>query len=661
LGGGLGSLVSAYALLSSQPRGSFEVSVHALGHRLGGKCATGRGANGRIEEHGIHMFFGGYRLAWRTFGRVFRDWAQPPSYPLATLDRAFEPSDGLTLCERVDGEWRRFPIRLPRRGPPPWEQADDGSDDVPPVDAAPTRWVRDLVSFVDAWIASSDGVVSAAVAGVWRRARRLFAVALRASEAAENVLARALAAVLADASRRLVAGWDVLAREGLAVAVAVARGLLRDRPARFADLDDWEFRDWLCARGGLDPSLADCAVVRAVYVSGFARDASGREDLAAGAAIAAMARTLLRYQGSCGYHFRSATGDVLFVPLYEVLRDKFGVRFHFFHEVTRLRADDEGVSAIEVDVRATPRDGEYRPLASVAGLRAWPSAPLLDQLEDGERLRGRDLESHWDGGPPASRLTLERGRDFDAVILGIPVGALGGLTTELAERSPRWRAMLEGVRTTPTFCVSVWWQRSAAELGARPPPYASRLDVATYARPMPLLLDFSQTLWSEGEGSGRHVVYLSDAWTPREAPAAASDAAYPARAKAELVRAAATWFDEHLAWLYPRAVTRGAEGRTSLDHAALVAPDALRGEARFAHQWFRVNVDPSERYVLSVTGSARHRLPPDASGFDNLFLAGDWTDDGINFGCVEATVRSALVSARGLARWAQRRRGEDRT
>ena len=39
----------------------------------------------------------------------------------------------------------------------------------------------------------------------------------------------------------------------------------------------------------------------------------------------------------------------------------------------------------------------------------------------------------------------------------------------------------------------------------------------------------------------------------------------------------------------------------------------------------RVNIDPTDRYVLSVPGSSRHRLRPDASGFDNLFLAGDWT------------------------------------
>lgn len=623
----------------------YEVTVHVRGHRLGGKCATGRGPNGRIEEHGIHMFFGSYALTWRTFGRIFADWAQPETYPLSTLARAFEPSDGLTLCEEVAGTWQRFPVRLPRRGPHPWELPDDGRDDVPPIDTAPTRWLRELVAFVDGWIEAREDAVSLALATFWRRARRLFRVALRATEHAESVLASVLDLVQSEASRRLLGGWDVLAREGIAVACAIARGLLRDRPASFEDLDAWELRAWLRERGGLAPELLDCAVVRAVYVSGFAQ-LEGREDIAAGTAIATMFRTMLRYQGSVGYHFRSATGDVLFVPLYEVLRDKYGVRFAFFHDVTGIEADDDGfVSRIAVDVQAEVKGEEYLPLTHVNGVRVWPSAPLAEQLADAARIAGRDLEDASERVTPASRLSLRRGVDFDAVILGIPAPALRRITPDLASRSPRWRAMLDHVRATPTFCVSVWWKLPAGELGAVPPPYADRIDVATYARPMPLLVDFSQTLWSE-HGSGEHVFYLSDAWTTSSGHAASEREA--------LVRASSTWLGAHLGWLYPNAVARGA-----LRHELLSAPDSLSGEARLRHQWFRVNVDASEQYVLSVAGSGRHRLAPDDSGFANLFLAGDWTKNGIDLGCVEATVRSALLCAKGLQRWASGRAPEE--
>ena len=40
----------------------------------------------------------------------------------------------------------------------------------------------------------------------------------------------------------------------------------------------------------------------------------------------------------------------------------------------------------------------------------------------------------------------------------------------------------------------------------------------------------------------------------------------------------------------------------------------------------------------------------DESGYDNLFLAGDWTDSGINAGCIEAAVLSGLQAANAVHR-----------
>jgi len=49
-----------------------------------------------------------------------------------------------------------------------------------------------------------------------------------------------------------------------------------------------------------------------------------------------------------------------------------------------------------------------------------------------------------------------------------------------------------------------------------------------------------------------------------------------------------------------------------------------------------------------VPGSVQYRLPPDGAGFENLFLAGDWTRCGINAGCVEAATISGLGAAKAL-------------
>jgi hypothetical protein len=65
--------------------------------------------------------------------------------------------------------------------------------------------------------------------------------------------------------------------------------------------------------------------------------------------------------------------------------------------------------------------------------------------------------------------------------------------------------------------------------------------------------------------------------------------------------------------------------------------------------YFRANVDPSDRYVQSLPGSGAHRLRVDQSGVPDLVLAGDWTNCGLNAGCVEAAVMSGIEAANAVA------------
>ncbi len=81
--------------------------------------------------------------------------------------------------------------------------------------------------------------------------------------------------------------------------------------------------------------------------------------------------------------------------------------------------------------------------------------------------------------------------------------------------------------------------------------------------------------------------------------------------------------------------TAGTGGQFKMD---LVAMDYIRG-----------NVNPSDRYVLSVAGSTDHRLRPDESGFSNLTLTGDYVRNGWNAGCVEATVMGAMLASNAIS------------
>src|SRR5262249_25638143 len=80
----------------------------------------------------------------------------------------------------------------------------------------------------------------------------------------------------------------------------------------------------------------------------------------------------------------------------------------------------------------------------------------------------------------------------------------------------------------------------------------------------------------------------------------------------------------------------------------------VTGPDRFDTQYWTANTDPSDLYVLSLPGTDQYRLRPNGSGYRNLVLAGDWTDCGINAGCIEAAAVSGLQAANtllGRPRW----------
>ena len=68
LGGGTGSLSAVWSLTSLPDwQDRFDITVYQMGWRCGGKGASGRNPNvhQRIEEHGLHVWFGCYDNAWK--------------------------------------------------------------------------------------------------------------------------------------------------------------------------------------------------------------------------------------------------------------------------------------------------------------------------------------------------------------------------------------------------------------------------------------------------------------------------------------------------------------------------------------------------------------------------------------------------------------------
>src|SRR6185436_14914860 len=98
----------------------------------------------------------------------------------------------------------------------------------------------------------------------------------------------------------------------------------------------------------------------------------------------------------------------------------------------------------------------------------------------------------------------------------------------------------------------------------------------------------------------------------------------------------------HLVW-----TNAARPGKFRYDWLAVNEPGAkLSADERFNRQFFRVNTEPTELYVLSVSGSTKYRLDPADCGYANLSLAGDWVANGLALGCVESAVLGAMKGIR---------------
>jgi uncharacterized protein with NAD-binding domain and iron-sulfur cluster len=95
----------------------------------------------------------------------------------------------------------------------------------------------------------------------------------------------------------------------------------------------------------------------------------------------------------------------------------------------------------------------------------------------------------------------------------------------------------------------------------------------------------------------------------------------------------------NLPTIWPGA--RGRDGK--FDRGILVGG----GRGR-SGQYCEASTIGSDRYVLTPAGTVADRLAADESGVENLLLAGDWTRNGIDAGCVESAVTSGMQAARAL-------------
>ena len=219
---------------------------------------------------------------------------------------------------------------------------------------------------------------------------------------------------------------------------------------------------------------------------------------------------------------------------------------------------------------------------------------------------------------------------------------------------------MANVKTVATQAYQVWLSPDLAGLGwtartGNPAHAAEEPVLSAFTEPFDTWAPMDQLLpreaWPAGHEPG-NVSYFCSALKMSTYPPT-TDHGFPARCTDEVRVAASAQLQQSAGALWPKAVTPAG-----FRWEWLVDLDGGAGPARFDSQYWRANVDPSERYVLSVVGSTAHRLATDGSGFANLYVSGDWIRTGINAGCVEAATMGGMLAARAICGWPRVIRGE---
>ena len=502
---------------------------------------------------------------------------------------------------------------------------------------------------------------------------------------ARHVLDQSPGLHMPDNSRLLSGGLrkpSTRAAVFLDLGLAILRGMIVDNIIYdgFDSVDGVEFSDWLHRHGASKKSL-DSPPIRAAYDYVFAfpeGDADSwnygndKRSLAAGVALRGGFRMNFDYRHAIHYKMVDSMGATIFAPLFLLLKAR-GVKFKFFHRVTKLHLSEDKRSvrkidllrqaAIDTDIVA---DADYDPLIdSAPGRKVWPAAPKWGSLVGGADYEAAqfDFESAWPTASPhlPTDVELTKGNDFDHVILGISVGGLRAICDELVQDSSSWHRMLDPaqslrLRTVQTLNTQYWLDadlNGGAGLGW---PHGTTVMTAGN-QPLDVWADMTHLEPAENWANWLHnrpktLIYFTGVLADQpgtDNPYPNSDQSNVAVAARQAVQDATfDWANNHMFKIW-KGMSPEENDPAAIRWNFLYHPDAgATAQESRDWQYYRANINPSDRYVLSVPGTTASRLRADGSGYKNLYLAGDWVRTGLNAGCIECAVMAGRQAARAI-------------
>lgn len=721
LGGGVSAMTAAcYLTEKTNWQTEYDITVYQMGWRLGGKGASGRNAEygQRIEEHGLHVWFGFYANSFTTLQKVYKDLDRPSSMPLATFDQAFKPHSFIALEEHIEGRWKSWGIEFPLI---PGNPAN--------TDLDPNFW--DIIKLIYYWLKEFTGQMSKLKANHSKATTESIALKENqgwwkhiVSEVKEDTndldediheftddireayqVVSAFIDKMADPDsptdaqhvkhQKALSGFvnwiktwlevefaelldqsDELRRLFICadLGITVIKGMIADDVYHkgFGYLNQWDFKQWLRIHGANEKYSIDSAPVRGFYdlVFGYENGDFSKPNVEAGVALLAMIRIVLCYRGGVMWKMQAGMGDVIFAPIYEVLKNR-GVKFEYFHKVDELvpNQNKSQIESITMTEQVKLKAGGYHPFVDVKGLPCWPSKPNYQYIDDEQArlLKENDinLESFWTDWPsvyetnfnkPLPQKVLQLGVDFDQVIFGISVGGLEHICPQLLAADPALKTCSEKIKTVATQAFQVWTDVDYSKLGFDNVPKNGEEPILSgFVEPYDTWAAMNQLLcredWPQGTDP-QNVAYFCSAQTVSDYPPA-SEHSFKTDCTQQAKDNALSYLTNDVHNLWPNVASQG-----TFDWSILTDASSQTGQQRFDSQYWRSNVDPSERYVLSVKNSSQYRLATNGTLFSNLFITGDWINTGINAGCVEAATMAGMETSRAVCGFPETINGE---
>ena len=697
IGGGCAAVATAFELTRPEHNNKYKVTIHQQGWRLGGKGASGRKEpTQRIEEHGLHLWMGFYENAFRMMRECYAEAARDPAvHPIADWTDAFKPDNYVGVTEKVGADWEDWAALFPPAAGMPGDPMTSSGPFT--ISAYLTRCVliiRTLMSSVqntvpvaevkggDSLIEAVTSLANATIAGAaanpagaahraiaygrltlsaaiaealdivnhivsgggedWRKAPQSQLSALLLSLSA---IARGQIAHLTQNNTEMRRVWEIVD-----VVLAIVRGILRDgllfNPAGLDAIDHMDWRDWLRKHGASEAAM-EAAFIRGSYDLLFAYEKGdvSKGKLAAGQALRGALRMFFTYRGALFWKMQAGMGDIVFAPFYEVL-EKRGVEFRFFRRLENIHLGEDKAHVERLTFSRQADYDSYDPLVTVRGVPSWPADPKFDQLKSDKKPKDWDPESRWETrdatGAEASTEDWVVGRDFDFTVLAVGLGEVPGVAAELLEASPDWRHMVDKVGVVATQALQVWLKEPVEDLGWTKPP----INISGYVEPFDTWADMRQLIIREEMKPDPGAIAYFCSVLP--------DADYPSEgnpheaAHAKVRSNAINFMNRDVGYFWPGAVT-SAGFRWSLLASTTDEENAAEGEDRIDSQFWTANVNPTDKYVLSLPGTLDCRISALDSKFDNLTVAGDWTACGHMAGCVEAAVMSGRLAAHAVS------------